>query len=434
MASISSRGRELQNYFPVFFDVLDDAWDPDSNPEGFVNLGLAENTLMQAEMKEYINTHIDYDARKMNYGDGFYGSKEIRAAACHSMNKTFSPHTPLNSSHLIATAGVGNALETCAWALCDRDDYILVGRPYWGSFNFVLTSRPGVKVREVTFDSIDPFSLEAVSRYEQEVERARAEGRKVSALLLCTPHNPTGRCYSSDVLKAYLTMCQRLGIHFISDEIYALSTWDNPQALDQHGFISILSLDVAQYIDPNRVHVLWGSSKDFGVAGIRIGFLISQHNPDFLRSANSISFFNCPSSPADHVVSKLLADDAFMEWYKSEYRIRLASSYQFATKFMDAHGIKYMPVNTGLFLMINLGDTVFKGLEDQDIYQRLRAKKVYILPGTSFKYERSGWFRAVIAHPITTLQEGFQRLVRAIPQSSQGLPVEQLENLSVDKK
>lgn len=43
MASISSRGRELQNYFPVFFDVLDDAWDPDSNPEGFVNLGLAEN-------------------------------------------------------------------------------------------------------------------------------------------------------------------------------------------------------------------------------------------------------------------------------------------------------------------------------------------------------------------------------------------------------
>lgn len=43
MASISSRGRELQNYFPVFFDVLDDAWDPDSNPGGFVNLGLAEN-------------------------------------------------------------------------------------------------------------------------------------------------------------------------------------------------------------------------------------------------------------------------------------------------------------------------------------------------------------------------------------------------------
>lgn len=56
-------------------------------------------------------------------------------------------------------------------------------------------------------------------------------------------------------------MCQRLGIYFISDEIYALSTWDNTQALDQHGFCSVLSLDVAQYIDPSRVHVLWGSSK-----------------------------------------------------------------------------------------------------------------------------------------------------------------------------
>lgn len=145
-------------------------------------------------------------------------------------------------------------------------------------------------------------------------------------------------------------------------------------------------------------------------------------------------FFNCPSSPADHVVSKLLADDAFMEWYKSEYRTRLASSYEFATKFMDEHGIKYMPVNAGLFLMINLGDTVFKGLKDEDIYQRLRAKKVYILPGTSFKYESSGWFRAVIAHPISTLQEGFKRLLLAIPQPDQGLPVEELEKLSFDNK
>lgn len=120
-----------------------------------------------------------------------------------------------------------------------------------------------------------------------------------------------------------------------------------------------------------------------------------------------------------------------MEWYKPEYRNRLAFSYQFATKFMDAHGITYMPVNAGLFLMINLGDTVFKGLKDEDIYQRLRAKKVYILPGTSFKYESSGWFRAVIAHPILTLQEGFERLLQAIPQSGQALPVEQLEKLNV---
>ncbi|PPJ57292.1 hypothetical protein CBER1_09018 [Cercospora berteroae] len=415
MTSISSRGRELQNYFPVFFDVLDDAWDPDTNPGGFVNLGLAENTLMQAEMKEYLNTHNDHDARKMNYGDGFYGSKEIRAAACQFVNKTFSPHTPLTPSHLIATAGVGNALETRAWALCDRDDYILVGRPYWGSLNLVLTSRPGVKIREVAFDTIDPFSLEAVQRYEEEAEKARAEGRKVSALLLCTPHNPTG-------------------IHFISDEIYALSTWDNTRALDQHGFCSILSLDVAQYIDPSKVYVLWGSSKDFGVAGIRIGFVISQHNPDFLRSAKSISFFEGPSSPADKVVSNLLANESFMEWYKSEYRARLASSYQFATKFMDDHGITCVPVNDGLFLMINLGDTVFKSPKDEDIYQRLRAKKVYILPGTRFKYESSGWFPAVIAHPVSTLQEGFERLLQAVPQSGQGLPVKQLEELSVDEK
>lgn len=40
---ISNRGRALEPKVPVFFDVLNNLWDPEANPDGIVNLGLAEN-------------------------------------------------------------------------------------------------------------------------------------------------------------------------------------------------------------------------------------------------------------------------------------------------------------------------------------------------------------------------------------------------------
>jgi metal-sulfur cluster biosynthetic enzyme len=40
---VSDRGRSLEPKVPVFFDVLNNLWDPELNSDGIVNLGLAEN-------------------------------------------------------------------------------------------------------------------------------------------------------------------------------------------------------------------------------------------------------------------------------------------------------------------------------------------------------------------------------------------------------
>lgn len=47
----------------------------------------------------------------------------------------------------------------------------------------------------------------------------------------------------------------------ISDEIYALSVWYNPEAPDAVTFTSVLSIDMDGIINPSLVHVLWGMSK-----------------------------------------------------------------------------------------------------------------------------------------------------------------------------
>ena len=57
MNTISSRGLALAAKMPVFFDVLKDLWDFESNPNGIVNLGLAENV-----RAKYVLQHIGSSA------------------------------------------------------------------------------------------------------------------------------------------------------------------------------------------------------------------------------------------------------------------------------------------------------------------------------------------------------------------------------------
>lgn len=70
-----------------------------------------------------------------------------------------------------------------------------------------------------------------------------------------------GRCYSKEILIDLMRLCQKYQIHLISDEVYALSVWHNPDFPTAVTFTSVLSIDLAGIIDPHLVHVLWGLSK-----------------------------------------------------------------------------------------------------------------------------------------------------------------------------
>lgn len=71
--------------------------------------------------------------------------------------------------------------------------------------------------------------------------------------------------------------CGRNGLHFISDEIYARSTFRNANLPDAPPFISTLALDMSSVIPPRLRHVLYGASKDFCANGLRLGFLYTKN-------------------------------------------------------------------------------------------------------------------------------------------------------------
>jgi aspartate/methionine/tyrosine aminotransferase len=401
--------------YDIVWEVMNDSWDAHENPQGHINVGVAENRLMQAELEEYLTRVVNLRGSVLTYEDGPIGSHRLRTALARFLNRHLSPCRPLDPCHIIVTNGVTNALEHVSWAFANGGDDFLLGRPFYGAVN--LMQRAQVRTWPVTFGQADPFSLVAVGCYEAAIQSARKQGVAIRGLLLCSPHNPLGQCYPRHVLTAFLTLCSKYKIHLISDEIYALSTWKDPP------FCSVLSLDIDELIDPSLVHVLWGVSKDFGANGWRVGCIISPSNHDLHAALKSVAIYSYVSSITDHIVAQVLEDDIFTEAYISENRRRLATMHTFASEFLRLHDIPYQTgTNAAFFLWVDLGQAysdrhpgrvATRDIADE-VKQALWLQKVYVAYGGNFGSESPGMFRIVFSHPQNYLEEALRRIHRAV--------------------
>lgn len=190
------------------------------------------------------------------------------------MNRFFRPRVLLTSSNILAANGVTALLDTLFFNVADGGDVVLVPTPSYGMFAHDVTARNGLHLVGVPCDDITEARFrqhvrpgrpqpELIARLEAAAAEQRRLGRRVAALLVANPENPLGRCYTAEMLRYMVDFCQREKLHFVVDEVYALSAGP--------GFTSVLSLDLRDAL--GNVHVLWGMSKDFGLGGCRVGFL-----------------------------------------------------------------------------------------------------------------------------------------------------------------
>jgi 1-aminocyclopropane-1-carboxylate synthase len=340
----------------LMFEVMADTYDAKTNPEGFINLGIAENTLMHPELLKYLRKNFRPSSNNLSYGCGPSGSVRLRKALANFFNKHFSPIRPVSPSHINASRGVTSSLERLAYELGDPGDKFLLGRPYYGSYESDLHDRAGIEIAPVSFGDIDSTSPNCVSCYESVIlAHPRTGAGRITALLLCNPHNPLGRCYPRETLVALMALCEKHQIHLIIDEIYALSVFPNPNLPTAEPFISALSIPTTNLINPARIHTLWGLSKDFGANSLRIGCVVSQANPTLMSVLAAHAAYSFPSALLDYMACTILEDERFVARFLRESQRRLAENYGLTTAFLRKHGIPYEEAGAGCFVWVDLG-------------------------------------------------------------------------------
>ncbi|KAI0402517.1 pyridoxal phosphate-dependent transferase [Xylaria palmicola] len=432
-------------------------------PEDVVQMSSAENWLVRPHVLPIIKEAIsaDFAAEDLCYENHPGGDPALLRAAAAMLNRFFAPRTPVEPAHMVAGAGVAALLDGLLFALADAGDGFLVDSPLWPGFGLAGHLRNGNRLVPVAPPPSAYASREQAARhYAKAMEAAPC---RIRGVVVCSPRNPHGHVYPRFWLEGILQFCEAWDVSYISDEIYALSTFGplppspgTPPAEEteterqpvfespETTFTSVLALDLARLgVDPARVHCIYGLSKDLGSSGLRLGFLTTQQNPA-LRHALWILTRLRVSAASSLMARALLSDLGRLEAVLASGRTALRTAAAHICDFLARHGDSvafYRPV-AGCFVWARLGGPRATAASDAALHRRLAAAGVALAPGALFGEAEHGWFRITFALPPEELHEGLRRIESVIgggekgvrPGGEQGVRGEESLRLRAGKK
>lgn len=398
MVTISERAAALTGAMPpavrAHYLIADDLWSA-ANPDGYVNLGTAENHLLWDLLEPKLTAARAMTAEDTHYQD-LAGMPDFRAELARYLGRQRS--TEVDPEHLVVLSGGLAALHAVAFALCDPGDGIVVPTPYYGGFDGAFAGRNGAVIVPAPLSPDEGFRLSA-----EAVERAVVGAPGAKAVALLSPSNPLGHAYDAATLKAVGEVVDRHGLQLIVDEVYAGSVYDGR-------FVS------AAMLGSERVHLVWGFAKDFGLSGFKTGVLHSL-DPDVRAVAQQFAMTSSVSSDTQVLLRDLLKDDAFTSQLGEQVKIRLAAAYARTSKALAQNGIGHMPAAAGLFVWIDLRPHLREPTyeAEEQLRQRILAEgKVNLTPGAAFHSPEPGWFRICFAGDQEAVRTGLERLGSAL--------------------
>jgi len=138
------------------------------------------------------------------------GIAELRRAVAEHQRRFYQLELDPDSEVLV-TAGATEAITAALLALCEVGDEVVMFEPYYDSYG-AATAMAGAQRVVVTLSPPDyGFDVDAL---------AAAVSAKTRAVLLNTPHNPTGKVFSAAELEAVARLCIENDLICITDEVY----------------------------------------------------------------------------------------------------------------------------------------------------------------------------------------------------------------------
>ncbi len=114
-------------------------------------------------------------------------------------------------SEIVVTSGATEAIFAAIQGLCDEGDEVVLFEPYYDSYK-ASVRMAGAVPRIVTLRAPD-WSFDTD-------ELVRAFGARTRAVLVNSPHNPTGKVFAREELESIARLCREHGAYCITDEVY----------------------------------------------------------------------------------------------------------------------------------------------------------------------------------------------------------------------
>ena len=298
-------------------------------------------------------------------------------------------------------AGATELLHDAILALVDPGDEVIVFEPAYDAYGPGVAMAGGV-TRVVPLAApdwaFDPAAL------------AAAFGPRTRALILNSPHNPTGKVFGRDELEAIAALCRRHDVAVIADQVYSEITFDPlaPDPLARGGPAPSIATLPEMF---ERTITIDSMGKTFSVTGWKIGWAIA---PAPLTSAlravhQFVTFTNgTPFQEALADVLPIAAREGFYERLRADYQRRR----DLLAEALRAARLDPLPIGGAYFLMTDLGA---RGISDDVGFCRRLVTEVGVaaIPTSVFYAEPATaprFARFCFAKREETLREAAARL------------------------
>ncbi len=191
-----------------------------------------------------------------------YGLPELREAIA-DYTRRFYAFRPNPETQITVTAGATEGLSSTLCALCNPGDCVIVLQPFHEMYPN-QASLFGLHCEYVTLrEKSDGWAIDK-DEWATAAKRARA-------LILNTPHNPTGKVFSEAELAFIADLCYKHDLFLITDEIYEHILYGD--------CVHICPATLAGMAE--RTIVINAITKTANASGWRVGWVISpeQHTP-----------------------------------------------------------------------------------------------------------------------------------------------------------
>lgn len=197
------------------------------------------------------------DALAARTQHGIFGYTETKRDYFDAVADWFTQQhgwTP-EESWLVKTPGVVFALAMAVKAFTDPHDAVLIQPPvYYPFFEVIRDNDRRVVENELLYHN---------NRYTVDFSdlEAKLEAERVKLMLLCSPHNPVGRVWTSSELQKIAALCIKHNVILVSDEIHC------DFARSGHAFTSAMQLSGKL---KEQLVLCTAPSKTFNLAGLQV--------------------------------------------------------------------------------------------------------------------------------------------------------------------
>lgn len=292
--------------------------------------------------------------------------------------------------------GVVPGLALLIQMLSKPGDGIVIQGPYYGSFAKIIRLNDRIVIENPLKESLDGYQIDF-----EHLERCFIKDSP-PLMILCNPHNPTGRCWTHNELTQLMALCRKYHVTVISDEIWA------DLILPGEKFTSILHIATQS---GDQVISATSASKTFGLSSLRISnFLI----PNAEIRNKFIDRLNAHGLDVFNVLSMTAATAAYQqgECWLDELLQYLAENRRWFEQALIAEvpWCKIIPAEGTYLAWLDC-----RALQlDNEALQDVLIEKAKIAPsmGIGFGQQGNGFIRINLGCPRQYLEQAIEGLAR----------------------